>query len=375
MTAPDPSAGKASGRGVTVIVPTYREAENLPALAARLAALRESDGLDLELLIVDDASPDGTPAVVAGLGLPWVRLIVRTTERGLSTAVIEGLRQARHDLLVVMDADLSHPPERIPALVAALDAGADMAFGSRYVGGASTEEGWGLVRWLNSQVATMLAAPLTRIRDPMSGFFALRRATFARAAALNPVGYKIGLELIVKCHARDVREVPIHFANRFRGESKLSLAEQLRYIKHLRRLYLYQFTESTHFAHFIAVGLAGLAVNLLILTALQAAGMDVRLAVAIAIGVSMLGNFLLNRRFTFYYARGEPILRQFAGFVAACSLGALINYGVTVALATRIDFFARWPQIAALFGVAAGTVSNYAMSRWVVFRKRPPPRP
>lgn len=356
--------------GISVIVPTFREAENLPHLVARLESLRDAEVLDLELVIVDDDSRDGTPDVVAALGKPWVRLIVRSGERGLSTAVVHGLNAARHDLLVVMDADLSHPPERIPALVAALGAGADMAVGSRYVPGASTDEAWGLLRWINSQVATLMARPLTSIRDPMSGFFALRRQTLAAADELSPVGYKIGLELIVKCHCRYVREVPIHFSNRFRGESKLDLREQVRYLKHLRRLFLYRFAEGTHLAQFLVVGASGVVVNLAVLTLLDGLGVPIRLAAAAAIVSAMLCNFLLNRRFTFPHARRGSFLGQLLGFCAACSVGAILNYAVVLWLVARSPLYADWPQLAALGGVVAGLGFNYIASRWLVFHKR-----
>lgn len=226
---------------VSIIVPTYKEAENLPHLLARIDTVRENASLDLELLIMDDSSPDDTPAVVAREARPWVKLIIRTSNRGLSPAVIDGLQAATKDVLLVMDADLSHPPERIPDMLRALDEGADFVIGSRYVAGATTDEDWGLFRWINSKVATALARPFTTAKDPMSGFFALRRTRFAEAQALNAIGYKIGLELLVKCACRDVREVPIHFADRQFGESKLNLAEQIRYIRHLGRLFAYKF--------------------------------------------------------------------------------------------------------------------------------------
>jgi dolichol-phosphate mannosyltransferase len=224
-------------RRVSVIVPAYREAENLPELIQRLDALRAAPhNLDLDLVIVNDDSGDDSEAAVAGTNQPWARISTRTTERGLSSAVLHGLRLAKHPYLVVMDADLSHPPEAIPRLISALEEGADFAVGSRYAPGGSTDDRWTFFRALNSRVATLLARPLTNLKDPMSGFFALRRATFDSAAPLNPVGYKIGLELLIKCRCRKITEVPIHFASRVRGESKLTLKEQLRYIRHVGRL-------------------------------------------------------------------------------------------------------------------------------------------
>jgi dolichol-phosphate mannosyltransferase len=234
----------------SIVVPTFREAESLPELIDRITALRASEKSILELLIIDDDSRDGTEELVAARALPWVKLIVRTEERGLSQAVLTGLRQARGDVLVVMDADSSHPPEVIPEMLEALKRGADFVVGSRYVPGGTTAEDWGLLRFINSRVATCLARPLTTISDPMSGFFALPRMVFERAEDPSPLGYKIGLELLVRCRCEDVAEIPIRFANRAHGQSKLTLHQQLLYLRHLARLYQFKFmphARSTHF--------------------------------------------------------------------------------------------------------------------------------
>jgi dolichol-phosphate mannosyltransferase len=225
---------------VSIVVPTFREAESLPLLIDRIALLKETSGIELELLIVDDDSRDGTEAVIASRREPWLALFVRTVDRGLSQAVLFGLSRARGEFLVVMDADLSHPPEVIPEMLAALRGGADFVLGSRYVQGGTTAEGWGLFRFLNSKVATYLARPLTQVSDPMSGFFAMPRAAFERAENPSPLGYKIGLELLVRCRCQKVREIPIHFANRVLGESKLTLQQQLLYVRHLSRLYRFK---------------------------------------------------------------------------------------------------------------------------------------
>jgi dolichol-phosphate mannosyltransferase len=223
---------------ISIVVPTYHEQPNLQPLLDRIAATLQPLNRPYEVLIVDDDSRDGTVETAAQLARKHpLRLIVRTENRDLSLAAVEGLRAARGQYLVVMDADLSHPPESIPALIAALQPPTDFALGSRYVQGGTMEQ-WGGLRWLNSFVATQLARPLAPgVLDPMSGFFALRRETFARCTRLDPIGYKIGLELICRCACRHVAEIPIVFQNRTRGSSKLNLGQIRRYLLHLDRLY------------------------------------------------------------------------------------------------------------------------------------------
>jgi dolichol-phosphate mannosyltransferase len=366
---------------ISIVVPTYKEVLNIPHLVEQIEKVRDAHGLTVELLLMDDNSQDGTEAAVAQLNKDWVRLIVRTHDRGLSPAVIDGLRAARHDVFVVMDADLSHPPERIPDMVRALQNGADFVIGSRYVPGGTTDAEWGVFRWLNSKVATLLAWPLTSARDPMAGFFALTRPTFERGQAnLNPVGYKIGLELMVKCQCRAVSEVPIHFADRKFGSSKLSLKEQLRYLQHLRRLYIYRFWTWAHLAQFLVVGASGLVVNLIVATLLLLIGTPSKVAYAGGIGVSVLSNFALNRRFTFSYARHESILWQFVGFVASCSLGIVLQWLTSVLIEPYVlPVLPEHPilahQLAIFAGVVAGTVSNFVFTRYIIFKfEGPPPR-
>ncbi|QDT16129.1 polyprenol monophosphomannose synthase [Alienimonas californiensis] len=245
-----PTEGQPERPDVSVVIPTYREAENLPELIARLFAATDAAGLSAEALIVDDDSRDGTEALCAELAKTHpVRLILRRHERGLATAALRGLSEGRGDVLVVMDADLSHPPEALPALVAAVmgaddRGGADFAIGSRYVPGGQIDAGWGRFRQWNSKVATRLARGLTNAADPLAGFFALRRETFAACGPLDPVGYKIGLELLVKSGARRVAEVPITFRDRTRGSSKLTLGQQLAYLRHLGKLYAFNATRA-----------------------------------------------------------------------------------------------------------------------------------
>ncbi len=223
---------------VSVIVPAFREGPNIRPLTERVFAALAEAGLEGELIIVDDNSRDGTEEAVAELaGRYPVRVVVRRDERGLSSAVLRGFAEANHEMLVVLDGDLQHPPEAIPQLVAALRGGADFVIATRYAAGGSLAEGWPWHRRMMSLFAGLLARPLTPLSDPMSGFFAVRREAVRAARDLSPLGFKIALEVYVKAGCRRPGEVPIAFGTRAAGESKLGAGEVGRYLHHLHRLY------------------------------------------------------------------------------------------------------------------------------------------
>ena len=356
---------------VSIIVPTYREVDNIPLLIERVARMRGNGLAEIELIFMDDQSRDGSVEAVAACGHDWVRLVERTGQRGLSPAVLDGFALARHPVLACMDCDLSHPPERLPQMILALSSGQQFVIGSRYVPGGSTDDDWGFFRWLNSRIATLLARPLTKVRDPMSGYFVMRRSDFAKARDLNPIGYKIALELIVKCGFENVGEVPIRFSDRVHGESKLSLREQVKYLVHLRRLYLHRFANVMYLAQFLAVGMSGVVVNMAVITLLLALGASSQVAIAGGIAVSVVTNFLLNRRFTFSYARDRRIGTQFLGFVGASAVGMVVNYVVSLQVLGLLPADDLWSvYLASLAGVASGTIFNFLGNRYVVFRKR-----
>jgi dolichol-phosphate mannosyltransferase len=291
---------------LSIIVPTYKEAENLPLLVPQVAAVMSARNWTWELIVVDDNSPDATKHVLDQLSarFPQVRYKIRTTERGLSSAVLAGLSMAVNEFVVVMDADLSHPPEAIVSLVERLAKGdADFVIGSRYVPGGKTEE-WSRLRWINSAGATALAKPLVgTLKDPMSGFFATRRSMLAGADDLNPIGYKIGLELLSKMRIEPSRvvEVPITFRNRVHGESKLTLKEQFRYLEHLSRLYDYKFPKGSPRAKFLIAAACGTAACFGTLALLD--GQNV--APFISLGVGMIAMILVTLAFFVRYVRTQ----------------------------------------------------------------------
>ncbi len=222
---------------LSVIVPTYNERGAIAELLARLAVTCAAGGLEAEIIIVDDASPDGTADVVEALADRYpVRVLRRPAKLGLASAVVDGMALARGDLLAVMDADLSHPPEALLAMVRAIEeGGAELAVGSRYVPGGGMED-WPWSRQLVSKVANLLTIGLTRVHDATSGFFVVRREAL-EGVVLNPIGFKIGLEVIARARYSRCVEVPYVFTDRKHGFSKFTRREVFAFLKQLAILY------------------------------------------------------------------------------------------------------------------------------------------
>lgn len=218
--APSPSQ-------VSVIVPTLNERENIGALVdAICGALRT---IDFEVLVVDDASSDGTGAVVEAEASqrPNLHLVRRPRKMGLASAVLDGTARSTGGIVVMMDADFSHDPEVLPRLVAQVQAGHDVAIGSRYVRGGHLE-GWPLHRRIGSAVFSLVARAIfrPRVRDPLSGFAAFRRDVLEDLPTrFSAGGFKLLLEVLATRPSLRVCEVPISFADRLRGTSKLDLRE------------------------------------------------------------------------------------------------------------------------------------------------------
>jgi dolichol-phosphate mannosyltransferase len=348
---------------ISLIIPTLNEAENIPSLVAQIGdALRERD---YEILIVDDNSRDNTRQVCANLsGSHPLRLIVREQPKdGLGGAVLHGIRESRGRYLIVMDADLQHPPRKLPELLSPIESGeADFVLGSRHVPGGSVGEKWGVFRKVNSWVATVLARPFAGpVRDPMSGFFALKRETFDRAQRLTPLGYKIGLELMCKCRVQRVHEIPIHFAERARGESKLTIREQFRYLEHLSRLYDFCYPRLSPIVKFLIVTtlswLVGLGVFLL--TFQTEAGPA--LSPVIAYLAAILVTAVFHRRYIRTQREFLLTRRPWVEFLMI----ALAEIAVCAAVATwivhRVRDATAWELFLLSFGAA--TVTRYVLRK------------
>jgi dolichol-phosphate mannosyltransferase len=350
---------------ISIIIPTYKERENITPLVERIAGAMS--GRDYEIVFVDDDSRDGTDELVKSLAGKYpVRVIVRKDEKGLASAVVHGIKHTEGDTIVVMDADLQHPPEVIPDLLDKIYNGVDIAIASRYVPGGGCEE-WGLVRKIISAGAIVLAhllLPGTRkVKDPMSGFFTFKREVVANAR-LQPSGYKILLEVLMEGEFRNAAEVPYSFSNRYDGESKLNARQQIEYLRHLFSL-MWRKGELLRFLKFCLVGASGVGVNEGLLWALtEKAGLPYWGSAAIAIETSIVTNFILNNYFTFRQ-RNEPGTKAFFSRLIKFNVVSLVGLGINLGiLGLFTEVFGINYLISNLIGIAIAFIWNYLLNTW-----------
>lgn len=335
----------------SIIIPTLNERENILLLLRAIEEVAACHGPMCEVLVVDDRSEDGTAALVASqsFALP-LRIIERERLGGLAAAVLRGVAEARGKVVVVMDADLSHPPEAIPALVAPVLAGThDIMIGSRHVPGGGCP-GWPWRRRVMSRVAAWFAMPFTSAADPMSGFFAMRRSDLLALGAA-PRGYKILLEALARhTDPRRVAEIPILFQDRKFGRSKLGLHTIRDYLLRLVALGGCSLTPRAG-AGFATVGLFGVVVDLAVFTALRSADVNLATAHIASFLTATVSNFLLNARYAF---TTDPGLGAYVRFIVVALLALSVRGGVVAtALAGGLP-----EQVSVLAGIGIGAVVN-----------------
>ena len=223
---------------LSIVIPTYQEVENLKLLVPVIRECLSQNNIPFEIIIVDDNSQDGSEELINSLNFTDVRLVVRKSERGLSSAVYNGLSVAKGEILCFMDADFSHPPEALSGMYRMINSGIDLVVGSRFVEGGGTQR-WPFVRKLTSWVARIMARPLTPVKDVTTGFF-MFKSNVVPEGKLNLNGFKIGLEILVKGNYTTVREFPIVFKDRQLGYSKLTGKVMREYLAQLFELYTYR---------------------------------------------------------------------------------------------------------------------------------------
>ncbi|HEC76478.1 MAG TPA: glycosyltransferase family 2 protein [Thermoplasmatales archaeon] len=356
---------------LSVIVPTYNERENLPILVERLR--KSLSRIDFEIIVVDDDSPDKTWKIAEELAeeYSFIKVVRRVGEKDLSTAVLKGFQVAKGDILAVMDADLQHPPEKIIDMFRKIEGGADIVIGSRYVEGGEIEE-WGIIRKFYSKFATFLAhifLPKSRlIKDPMSGFFMIERRVI-EGVELNPIGYKILLEIVAKGKYERLKEEPIKFSKREKGESSLNLTNQIKYLRHLLRL-SWEIKEIHRMLKFAFVGLTGIIVNLGILWVLtEIANIYYLLSAIFSIEASIISNFLLNDLWTFVDRKERGIfnwLKRLIKFNLISTPAFPMQMGVMGFLK---EFFGVYYILAALIGILVVFIWNFVANSLWTWRK------
>ncbi|MEH1779217.1 MAG: glycosyltransferase [Nostoc sp.] len=365
---------------LSLVIPTYKERDNIKNVVSILSQLLdESIPGNYELIVVDDDSPDRTWEIAQSLTTeyPQLRVMRRQQERGLSSAVIRGWQAATGNVLGVIDGDLQHPPEVLMQLLRSVEQGADLAVASRHVEGGGVSS-WSVVRRFLSRGAQLLGlvilpGVLGRVSDPMSGYFMVRRSAIANAT-LNPVGYKILLEVIGRGKVNQVAEVGYVFRERKEGESKVTWKQYIDYIHHLVRLRLStgrvgQLRKKVNFPvsrflRFGLVGFSGVFVDMAILYLLSdptTLAWPLTRSKIIAGEIAILNNFFWNDAWTFadVSARQQEWhqrLKRFLKFNAICLAGLVLN---VLILNLVFNFLIHNRYIANFIAIAVATIWNF----------------
>lgn len=367
-------AGPLPFPSVSIVIPTYQERANMAPL---VAAVRDAlSGIDWEIIVVDDDSPDLTFAEVNRIARkePRVRCIRRIGRRGLSSAVLEGALAANADIVAVMDADFQHDERALrPMYEAMRGGGVDLVVGTRYAGEGGVGD-WNPHRQRMSDVATRLSRMLigNKTSDPLSGFFMVRQHVIAASIyQYSQQGYKILLDIVSSSPAPlRIREVPYVFRTRREGASKLTLLIVAEFafllIDKISRGWI-----PPRFVMFALVGGLGLGVHLAVLYVLKQHGTHFLIAQAGAVACAMLFNFIVNNEFTYRDKRlaGFAFVRGLLLFAAICSIGAIANIGVAD---LAIQQTQSW-TIAGVFGAVMGAVFNFGAASKLVWNHRARP--
>lgn len=362
---------------LTVIIPTFNEEANIGNIIAEVDAVLKKAGLNGEILVVDDNSPDGTIGIVNDLRKVKenVTLIVRPADHGLSQAVSEGFVRAQSEIFVVIDADFSHPPALIPEMYHEIRAGSDVVIGSRYMEGGAIRK-WPLKRRVISIGATFLGRLLfPDVSDPVSGFFAIRKNVVSDAH-LKPKGYKILLEVLGKGNWEKDKEIPFEFVDREIGSSKLKVKTIIEYAQQVIDITVYSFFHHHSAAwrewkkvfKFGMVGISGILVNMGVLYYLKEyAGLYYLVASFFAIELSILNNFIWNDFWTFRTAGVHKLSSRWHRIVAfhlVSAGGLVINMGILWILTS---IFGVYYLLSNLFGILVAFVWNFFVNRRVTW--------
>jgi len=358
---------------LSLVVPTFNEAANIRPLLRSLHGVLTATGASFELLVVDDDSPDRTWEAASEVAreLPDIRVLRRTGASGLATAVICGWSHARGSVLGVIDGDGQHPPDVVADLLAAMDDRTDVAVASRHVPGGGVSN-WSAARRLLSRGAQalgllLLPGTVGRVTDPMSGYFLVRRDVVT-GAELDPVGYKILLEVLARGDVRRVAERPYVFLERQRGESKVAAGHYVGYLRHLMRLRLHPLRSRALVRYLTVTGLALVADAAAFLWIFDQQGWNLTRSAAIAGEVGILLTVLLHDLWTFAGRAARSAvdrIRRLLGVQLA--LGVLLFVRLLV-INALVNWFGLGPLAAFLMALAAVTPVSHLLGSRLTWR-------
>jgi dolichol-phosphate mannosyltransferase len=345
---------------VSIVIPTYNERENISKLISVLDNILKD--LNHEIIIVDDNSPDKTYEIVEELAKKYsnIKLIRRINKKGLASAVVDGFKEAKGNVFIVMDADFQHPPKLILKMVKEIENGNDIVVGSRYVKGGKIED-WGLLRRIISLgaifIAKVLFPKVKNVKDCVSGFFALKRDVIENKE-LNPLGFKILLEILIKGNYKTVKEIPFTFKGRIKGNSNLSKKVIIEYIYHVFNL-MNESKEFLRILKFGFVGFLGILVNMGILYILtEIFGIYYLISGIFAVELSILHNFLWHNFWTFK-DRENNFINSLIKYNLSCLISLVINVLVLYVLT---QYFGIYYLISNFIGIVCGFLTNFLLS-------------
>lgn len=347
---------------LSIIIPTFNEFEN-PLILSR--AIHDVLGSrQFEIVFVDDSNEISSINTLLDLEntLSYVRVFHRENEKGLATAVVFGMEKVQGDMIAVMDCDLQHPPELLTEMMEYLDKDFDLVIPSRFVKGG--DDGvFSFFRKMVSFVARWMAKGLLKrirlISDPTSGFFLMKRKVID-GVQLQPIGWKILIEVLVRGRYDTVVEIPYTFQPRVAGTSNMSLKEQWNYIRHLVKL-VGSSPEDRRLYLFAMVGFSGVLLNILIYALLVHAHMPVWLAGFTSGTLAMISNFLLNDRLTWMDSHQGQWINRFLKYVLTSLIGIVIN---TICLSILHYGFHMHYLFANIIGICVAMVWNFIVNNF-----------
>jgi dolichol-phosphate mannosyltransferase len=362
---------------IVVILPTYNEKDNIALMINALQEQFDKIPHDMNILVVDDNSPDGTAEIVRAEAKGARNIFLITGQKqGLGAAYVRGMQHAINELhadaVMEMDSDFSHKPEDVPRLIEALDNGADFAIGSRYIPGGKIPEDWGFLRRMNSKWGNVFAryvAGLYSVKDCTAGFRAIRSEIIRKIdfETLKVRGYAFQISLLHEAilnHAR-VREIPVEFIDRKRGETKLGLSD---IVEFMLNAWWIRLERSKTFLKFTAVGATGVVVNLVSFTLLMNAGLHKFIASPIAIEISIVTNFILNNFWTFSQREhNDRIHIRGLKFNIISFIALGVSYSTFLILSVLDP--TGVPQIHQAIGIVPATLINYFLNSYWTFKE------